>query len=58
MQNAFVELFNGSFRDQLLNETLFSSLTEAREKIVAWKEGYNCERYLNRDSLRGAKPRR
>lgn len=27
MQNAFVESFNGSFRDELLNETLFSSLT-------------------------------
>ena len=41
MQNAFVESFNGSFRDELLNETLFSSLAEAREKITAWKEDYN-----------------
>ena len=38
MQNALVESFNGSFRDALLNETLFSSLAEAREKIGAWKE--------------------
>ena len=44
MQNAFVESFNGSFRDELLNETLFSSLTEAREKIKAWKEDYNTTR--------------
>jgi putative transposase len=44
MQNAFVESFNGSFRDELLNETLFSSLTEAREKITAWKEDYNRNR--------------
>jgi transposase InsO family protein len=29
------------FRDELLNETLFSSLAEAREKITAWKEDYN-----------------
>ena len=44
MQNAFVESFNGSFRDELLNETLFSSLTEARETITAWKEDYNRHR--------------
>ncbi len=44
MQNAFVESFNGSFRDELLNETLFSSLAEAREKITAWKEDYNRHR--------------
>jgi putative transposase len=31
MQNGFVESFNGSFRDELLNETLFSSLAEARK---------------------------
>ena len=44
MQNAFVESFNGSFRDELLNETLFSSLTEARVEITAWKEDYNINR--------------
>jgi putative transposase len=44
MQNAFVESFNGSFRDELLNETLFSSLAEARETITAWKEDYNRHR--------------
>ena len=44
MQNAFVESFNGSFRDECLNETLFSSLAEARETITAWKEDYNRHR--------------
>lgn len=44
MQNAFVESFNGSFRDELLNETLFSSLAEAREKITTWKDDYNRHR--------------
>ncbi|MBD9641946.1 transposase [Ensifer sp. ENS07] len=29
MQNGFVESFNGSFRDECLNETLFSSLAQA-----------------------------
>ena len=41
MQNGFVESFNGSFRDERLNETLFSSLTDARHHIRLWKEGYN-----------------
>ncbi len=41
MQNGFVESFNGSFRDECLNETLFSSLAQARAAITAWKEDYN-----------------
>ena len=44
MQNAFVESFNGSFRDECLNETLFSSLREARDQINEWKEDYNQDR--------------
>ena len=43
-QNGFIESFNGSFRDECLNETLFSSLAEARERIGAWKEDYNTHR--------------
>ena len=44
MQNGFVESFNGSFRDECLNETLFSSLAEARTQITTWKEDYNTHR--------------
>jgi putative transposase len=44
MQNGFVESFNGSFRDECLNETLFSTLAEARSQITAWKEDYNRNR--------------
>ena len=44
MQNGFVESFNGSFRDECLNETLFSTLAEARTKITAWKGDYNTQR--------------
>jgi len=40
-QNAFVESFNGRLRDELLNETLFSSLAEARTLLAAWREDYN-----------------
>lgn len=43
-QNAFVESFNGSFRDECLNETLFSSLKEARTQIAIWQEDYNRQR--------------
>jgi putative transposase len=44
MQNGFVESFNGSFRDECLNATLFSSLTQARTAITAWKEECNRNR--------------
>ena len=43
-QNGFVESFNGSFRDECLNETLLSSLTEARHHINLWREDYNVTR--------------
>ena len=44
MQNAFVESFNGSFRDECLNETLFTTLREAKTIIHEWKEDYNLNR--------------
>jgi putative transposase len=44
MQNGFVESFTGRGRDELLNETLFSTLAEAREKITAWKDDCNSKR--------------
>ena len=36
IQNAFVESFNGRMRDELLNETLFFDLDDARTKIAVW----------------------
>jgi putative transposase len=44
MQNAFVESFNGRFRDECLNDTLFSTLVEPRNAIRSWKEDYNRQR--------------
>lgn len=44
MQNGFVESFNGRFRDECLNETLFSNLAQARATIGSWKEDYNLNR--------------
>ncbi len=43
-QNAFVESFNGRLRDELLNETLFTSLAHAREALAIWKDDYNTVR--------------
>jgi hypothetical protein len=40
-QNAFIESFNGRLRDELLNETLFSSLNHAREVLAEWQDDYN-----------------
>ena len=40
-QNAFVESFNGRLRDECLNETAFSSLSEARSLLAEWQSDYN-----------------
>ena len=39
-QNAFVESFSGRLRDELLNETLFTSLKHVREALAIWKADY------------------
>jgi len=44
IQNAFIESFNGRLRDELLNETLFSSLTHARPALSSWCNDYNDHR--------------
>jgi len=44
MQNGFVESFNGRMRDELLNETLFFDLDDARAKITAWVTDFNTAR--------------
>jgi len=44
MQNAFIESFNGRLRDELLNETLFSSLAQARVALGCWRADYNGSR--------------
>ena len=43
-QNAFIESFNGRLRDELLNETLFVSLSHVREALAIWKDDYNTVR--------------
>lgn len=40
-QNAFIESFNGKFRDECLNENWFVSLADAQRIIEVWRRDYN-----------------
>ena len=44
MQNGYIESFNGRMRDELLNESLFIDLNQARKLISAWLTDYNTAR--------------
>ena len=44
VQNAFIESFNGRFRDECLNQTWHTSLQDARRSIEAWRMDYNTVR--------------
>ena len=44
MQNGYIESFNGRMRDELLNESLFVDLDQARQLIGAWAADYNTAR--------------
>jgi putative transposase len=58
VQNAYIESFNGRFRDECLNQSWFASLAEARMVIEAWRQAYNGARphsalgYLTPDAYR------
>ena len=41
MQNAYIESFNGKFRDECLNDHWFTTLPQARSTIAAWRIDYN-----------------
>lgn len=43
-QNAFVESFNGRLGDECLNETLFTSMAQARAVLAVWRQDYNTVR--------------
>lgn len=53
-QNAFIESFNGSLRDELLNEELFDSLADARRKLAVWR--YDCNNIRPHSSLGNRTP--
>jgi len=55
-QNAYIESFNGKFRDECLNEPWFRSMLHARQVIEQWRQEYNGER--PHSSLRYLTPNR
>lgn len=44
IENAYIESFNGKFRDECLNDNWFLSLDDARKTIEAWRMDYNRHR--------------
>ena len=53
-QNAYIESFNGRFRDECLNEHWLTSMRHAQVIIEAWRREYNEER--PKKSLGGMTP--
>lgn len=41
MDNAMIESFNGTFRDECLNVNRFLSMEDAQENIEKWQKDYN-----------------
>jgi putative transposase len=44
IQNAFIESFNATFRQECLDGHWFIDLADAREKIEAFRQEYNTDR--------------
>lgn len=44
VENAYIESFNGRFRDECLNEHWFLTLAHAKRVIESWRIEYNTER--------------
>ena len=53
-ENGFIERFNGTLRDELLNREVFSSLNEAKTLIENFRQEYN--RTRPHSSLKYAAP--
>jgi putative transposase len=44
VQNAFIESFNGTCREELLNQELFVDVPDAQQKVERYRRYYNTER--------------
>jgi len=44
MQNPYVERFNRTFRDEILNTSVFKTLSAVRAITEEWMDQYNDER--------------
>jgi putative transposase len=55
IENAYIESFNGRFRDECLNTNWFLSLKHARDVIEEWRSDYNEVR--PHSSLKGFTPK-
>jgi putative transposase len=54
VDNAYIESFNGRFRDECLNQHWFMSLLHAKKVIEEWRNDYNLQR--PHTSLNGLTP--
>jgi putative transposase len=55
IENAYIESFNGRFRDECLNTNWFLSVKHARYVIEEWRKDYN--EFRPHSSLKGSTPR-
>jgi putative transposase len=51
-QKAYIESFNGKFRDECLNEHWFTSLAQAHAVIAAWRNDYDPRKSLRDNEAR------